>query len=615
MAFLSKIAPTLTHGMNAFCKPAPIVKGNDLSRKFVFNTTQKRAFNLPPPNETPPAPIDAQPYESCHNKRLLFLAYLVGTLGSLSLGFFGGKYAEGRRNDDIEALLGRIEDNRARLQKKLDDAIEWGNVDNLQRLQRGGFFKTDDYIDKIFLAYFKHKNAKVLNVYKEHLNKVIHDPRSLYGRGLSQSGQGYTLLGMAARDGNAKAVKDILEASQNALNPLDLHAGAVYVQTASALFNTPGKRKAIPPISLAAREGHLRIVELLDKKQAQLKRDLHEFERWADSKGQDVIQHALKADQVKVLLYYQSAYPYEMAKPETINRYLDFALKANATRSIGWLLEISEPSVANLSQRLLRVAVETDDLAFLHVAFNRGAKAYLNVPFTHERKFQRDLRGQSYPLEWAVDCNNDKMACALVAAGAKCNIALKNSQTLVQMAVRNNADSLLELLFKNGARVHLETKDRFHNTPLFNAVARGKSNKMVQTLIEQGANIYTTNDQDQTLIHAAAVNRSLNEATILNLVKRVSKQWINKADKSGNTALFYAIMADQEDVVRTLLNYGADVANITKQNETAASIAFKHANETYANRNRYGFWVVPDSKLDAIRNIVRMIRDWPARRT
>ncbi len=206
-------------------------------------------------------------------------------------------------------------------------------------------------------------------------------------------------------------------------------------------------------------------------------------------------------------------------------------------------------------------------------------------------------------LHWAAYRDNVEMARLLVEAGA--DVAVKTrlgDLTPLFMAAKNGTAEMIELLVEAGADINSTNANG--TTPLMLAAASGKTDA-VQVLLDRGAEVNAkdiTNEQN-ALMFAAALGRSdvvrllavkgaeLDETTkVTEIVKREYRYRLRQqqADPNrrlrnirvegatslptmgGTTALQFATREGHMDVVRALLEVGAEVNQVNAADQMSA---------------------------------------------
>ena len=144
--------------------------------------------------------------------------------------------------------------------------------------------------------------------------------------------------------------------------------------------------------------------------------------------------------------------------------------------------------------------------------------------------------------------NNMRATKFLIHCGANPN-CIVNGMTSLEGAILNGSDKLISLLVHGGADVNGVPG---YIQPLLVALYM-EDQDSVNTLINLGAKTTITCPWGVTpLMLAAAFSFELVNTLL------VHGSYVNAVDSSGRTALFFACLHKKADIVRILLNYGAD---------------------------------------------------------
>ena len=120
------------------------------------------------------------------------------------------------------------------------------------------------------------------------------------------------------------------------------------------------------------------------------------------------------------------------------------------------------------------------------------------------------------------------------------------------LAAANHAD-VVEVLIDAGADI--EARDNYSHSPLLVASQRGEL-RVVQMLVRAGAGVCVTSDEGDTCISLAAVNGHTETVRALLCMPEVD---VNESDNWSCTPLHRAAFDNYSDVVRLLIDAGADV--------------------------------------------------------
>lgn len=309
------------------------------------------------------------------------------------------------------------------------------------------------------------------------------------------------------------------------------------------------------PLHAAAASGNKETVELLLSKSAYLeakerygRTPLFEAMRSPAAGRKEVIE-LLVAKGAKVPALHLAAY---MGDSEKLKRYLDDGTNINSQEGAG--------------------------CTALHAAASGGRKDI--VEFLIGRGANVDLKDTSAmtPLYYAATHNREDIANLLLAKGADVNTKNERGFTLLYYAVWDESKDAIELLIAKGADV--DAKDRAGYTPLVYAIWQNDKD-IVELLLSKGADVNVEDNAGYTPYYWASMDATKaivelltakGAATISTIhlaaragdfakVKRFIEEGtdINVRDKGGETPLFSAVLADNDDVAKFLLDKGADV--------------------------------------------------------
>lgn len=194
----------------------------------------------------------------------------------------------------------------------------------------------------------------------------------------------------------------------------------------------------------------------------------------------------------------------------------------------------------------------------------------------------------------SVDGNLSRVR-ELIAAGANVNETVRGYSPIYEAALHEHVDVVKELI-NAGANVNLQTQ--YGTTPLAELCSYGMGNPhpskerirlvIIKLLLEAGADIHKADNKGRTpIIHAASYSYYERIATVKLLIKSGAN--VNDVANNGLTALIGAAFQGHLNIVKALINAGADVNKALIQDDvvfgevgdTALSIATK-----YIGRNR-----------------------------
>ena len=148
---------------------------------------------------------------------------------------------------------------------------------------------------------------------------------------------------------------------------------------------------------------------------------------------------------------------------------------------------------------------------------------------------------------------NDKIteATFLIEHGANVNGCSEKGCTAVMLASRFGNLDIMTFLIKHGANVNLQDKEG--ETALHYAInGCDYSRKVLSCLIENGADLINDFSNDGCTPLMIAISRKVDTNVAITLTDR--RLNIDLQDKSGNTALHYAVSSDSPEMINCLVN-------------------------------------------------------------
>lgn len=183
-----------------------------------------------------------------------------------------------------------------------------------------------------------------------------------------------------------------------------------------------------------------------------------------------------------------------------------------------------------------------------------------------------DARGAT-PLMLAVHAGRNRIAAALLEAGAGVDAMDAKGETALAEAAYAADDATGEALLKRGAKA--DTFDRYGKSPVCYAAARGAS-RLVGLLLDAGVDVNARYGNNLTALMWAAGYSDLAPAdhalaTVRLLVARGAK--LDLVDDRGRSALMTAAALNRFETARALIEAGADRSLRDKAGKTAAELA------------------------------------------
>ena len=148
-----------------------------------------------------------------------------------------------------------------------------------------------------------------------------------------------------------------------------------------------------------------------------------------------------------------------------------------------------------------------------------------------------------------------EIATLLLTRGADVNAADSNNMTALAWAASDGRTDVARVLLEHGAEVDAHSYPGLELTPLMHAVGGGKTD-MVRLLLERGANVNAAraNDGCSSLMFAATKGCAEEVGILIDAGAPVDAK-----NRYGDTALHYAIGENRADVIRFLIENGANI--------------------------------------------------------
>ena len=145
----------------------------------------------------------------------------------------------------------------------------------------------------------------------------------------------------------------------------------------------------------------------------------------------------------------------------------------------------------------------------------------------------------------------------------------RKGDTALCLAVKGRHEKVVQLLLEYGANV--DAKDKFGKTVLHTAVENGNIG-IFKILLDSGANVDAQGMYGYTVLHSA-VERGCSVIVEHVLKHCPDVNYINTKDKYGRTALHIASMKGHKQIVIALLEHGSDINIMSRNNETPLDVA------------------------------------------
>ena len=174
-------------------------------------------------------------------------------------------------------------------------------------------------------------------------------------------------------------------------------------------------------------------------------------------------------------------------------------------------------------------------------------------------------------LENAIYFKNYEIAKVLIENGSDVNNMHKNTTPLMLVIENELPNNFVKLLLENGANPNKCHDDGY--SPLMDAASNG-SLEIVKLLVKHGANLSLEDESGCNVLYYSYKSTDIFKYLLSNGMKIT-----NHADKkTGRTLLANAALHNQEFIVKTFVEAGADVNSVDSMGNTALSFAVGNDN-------------------------------------
>lgn len=184
-------------------------------------------------------------------------------------------------------------------------------------------------------------------------------------------------------------------------------------------------------------------------------------------------------------------------------------------------------------------------------------KIYESIRFLIDNGANVNFRGKSSEsaLIKAVLKENVRLVELLIASGAEINYRNDEDRTAYSYAAQSGNKNLKGILIKAGADVNIgvqEYRNRYGENAFFQAAADGRTD-VVEAMLACGTDVNMANEAGKM----TALMRATEDSTIDVLLTAGAD--LNLQDKTGHTALIWAVLFRRTSIVEKLIAAGADV--------------------------------------------------------
>jgi serine/threonine-protein phosphatase 6 regulatory ankyrin repeat subunit B len=210
-----------------------------------------------------------------------------------------------------------------------------------------------------------------------------------------------------------------------------------------------------------------------------------------------------------------------------------------------------------LSQQAQVDITDEDGMNPFMAAASSGHVGVMKMLLQHmggQRLDEADEKGWT-ALFYAYIGGHEEMVAFLISQGAQADITDQEGMTSLMAAAAGGHGGVVKMLLQLFGGKGLEKTDAYGKTALHYTSEEGHE-EIVTFLLSQGAKVETTDEGGCTPLMEAAMNGHL--GVVKMLLQHMGRQGLNQTDNNGMTALLWASVRDNEEMVRALLLAGAD---------------------------------------------------------
>lgn len=255
----------------------------------------------------------------------------------------------------------------------------------------------------------------------------------------------------------------------------------------------------------------------------------------------------------KRVLHWASERGYE----RLVGALLDNGSYVGALDCNGWtpLLHAAANGHAGIIIKLLNKGANIEARSYwgdretaLHCAALEGQEAAVRALVERGAELDTKAQSRSTALHFAVEFEKAGIVKFLIDNGASINIQKddETGNTAIHLAIQNEDELILVLLLESGANI--TAQNRRGDTALHLAAADKTRPEMVKVLLEKGANPTIQNKRNETPLHLAATNN--NTEAVFRMLRIGAATIINACDVDNNTPLLCAAAGSEPTDVK-----------------------------------------------------------------
>ncbi|XP_023224750.1 ankyrin-1-like [Centruroides sculpturatus] len=232
------------------------------------------------------------------------------------------------------------------------------------------------------------------------------------------------------------------------------------------------------------------------------------------------------------------------------------------------LLKVAKEESLDIMKEIIAEKDEDDNSA-LHLAVEKGHFNVTKILLEHDADVNSSGEFRMYPLHLASTIGSLGIVKLLIEYNAQVNCLNYQQETPLHRAASFNHKDIIDYLIKHGALIECRCINHF--TPLLLAAKEGHIDA-IKILLENNADVSVVDRNEKSVVYWLC-ERNHPEALKILLEDSFAPNLIFKEDAYENNPLHVAAEHGYADVLKILLEHGADIHSKNEDEETALHLA------------------------------------------
>lgn len=259
----------------------------------------------------------------------------------------------------------------------------------------------------------------------------------------------------------------------------------------------------------------------------------------------------------------------------------------------------------------------TNDLTLAYLAASERNNGLYILQFLAEREvnFNKPSIGGKLPIEGALENGNKKAIPLLLQNGADASILFSSSTNYLAQTIESNDTETTKLLIEYAAKNGIDISDSLpplekaikerdkdmitllidtakadpnqtdsKGNPVLTDAALSGNKEIVTMILLAGANIDQLNTKGQTVLMTLIEQSGSNSGNMNDMSMFLIENGanVNAVDLKGETPMFYAVRAKNEQLIKNLIAKGADINARNNKGESVLFIAAENDDKKMA---------------------------------